>query len=261
MSHVLATLDSKATTESALASASKEMIATLNYGAELYAAFSAASTAQNTVMDKLRYIALDVGHTVQEFEADLKAAVAAADQADKDNGFVAPEDAKGAEKYGPKRRVFNQRMSEAKQVFGVLKMEPATLEGKGYWNAVEAARAYLKERDLRWDGEVVSAEAKARRAAHKLDTKAEMAVREANPQQEGESRAEWIARLEPMIEEQLEADTQEAFNAKVQKTVDRMIKDNDTDFNTAVAVNLIAALPDAEVSDIINKLLALVTKV
>lgn len=105
-----------------------------------------------------------------EFEEECKRAQKLADEVDAANGFIAadkPQDM--SERYGLKRRVLNQRLSEAKRLYGVFKQAPEVLKEKGYAAALLAAREWLKTNSKTWDGNTALSsderEAKAERKA------------------------------------------------------------------------------------------------
>lgn len=140
--------------------------------------------------------------TCEEFRKECKAAQEIADNVDKASGFVPAPDAKGADKYGPQRKVINSRLSEAKILFGVNKMNPDILKEKGYWNALQAARDWLNESGLKWDGDTKpTAERKAELKVNAEFTAAEMQVREDHPQKAGESYKEYKDRIASMVDE------------------------------------------------------------
>jgi hypothetical protein len=130
----------------------------INYGADLYNAFAAEAT-ENTKVKVIIAIA-ETGMSPEEFKGECKKATELADVNDKANGFTPKDGAKGAEKYGPLRRVLNQRLSEAKQIFGAYKVNPSAIKEKGYWAALAAARDTLDAKGCAWDGSSVSPEAK-----------------------------------------------------------------------------------------------------
>ena len=93
------------------------------------------------------------GLSPDEFSQECKKAQALADEVDAANGFKPVEGAKKIEeRYGIKRRVLNQRLSEAKRLFGVFKQAPDVLKEKGYAAALLAARAWLADNSKTWDG-------------------------------------------------------------------------------------------------------------
>jgi hypothetical protein len=161
-----------------------------------------------------------------EFSKACKDAQAKASMADTASGFQAEENAKGADKYGPSRRVLNQRLSEAKQIFGAAKLKPTLLTEKGYWTALEASRSYLAERGLKWDNSpVLNDEVKAAKAASKLQKEALAEVMDMHEQQEGESIRDYMERMAEKVEgaiEELQAKKEsDAVNKLVKSLVDK----------------------------------------
>lgn len=144
--------------------------------------------------------------TCDQFAKECKDAQEIADKTDAACGFVAPKDAKGTEKYGPKRRLINSRMSEAKALFGVYKINPDVLKEKGYWAAIQAAREFLDSKGVKWDGTPrPSDEVKASRKLNKELSEADMAVRKDHPMEEGENYKEYVERIAPLVDEYREA--------------------------------------------------------
>lgn len=151
----------------------------IQYGADLYNAFAAEAT-ESTKVKVIIQIA-EAGLTPYEFKAECKKATELADTNDKANGFTPKADAKGTDKYGPIRRVLNQRLSEAKQIFGAYKIKPESLKEKGYWAALAAAREVLTEKGCNWDGSNANPEAKKAQKASREMQKAIADVLSANP--------------------------------------------------------------------------------
>lgn len=183
----------------------------INYGSDLFKVYVAEETKQSTQVQLLVTIAM-AGLTCAEFQAQCKAAQALADETDKATGFTPKADAKGADKYGPKRKVLNQRLSEAKQIFGAMKIAGVELvKEKGYWASLQTARDFLAEKNVYWDGEPIPTDAaKAQAKETKGVTKAMAQAMKDNPQQAGEDMAEYMARLIPIarncaFEEDVEA--------------------------------------------------------
>lgn len=198
----------------------------LNHAASLYSAFIVDAEKQGlSVLETLREMAITSGLTCVEFQASFKAAQAIADATDKSSGFTPAEGAKGIEKYGPKRRLLNQRGTEAKRLFGVFKLAPDELQEKGYWSALTAARAYLDAKGLEWDGNKAEGkEAKELRKAGKLERETLAAVMEANAQQDGESRADYLVRIDEMAEEAVASAQEDAFNKGVKTLFESLSK-------------------------------------
>lgn len=229
-------------------------------GHELFNAIDTTASAANTTLQALRKVALETGLTVDEFDNACKIAQKDADTADATGGFKAADDAKGAEKYGPKRRVLNQRLSEAKQLFGVFKLEPDLLEGKGYWPALESAREYLKAQGIKWDGSINTAEAKAERKDAKLTQKAITDTMKANPHMPGESLADYNARVTAIAEEALETAKQEQFTAEITRVFTALQKAHSKEFLDSLALTILSQDPSEHVRDAASQLMEIADK-
>lgn len=156
--------------------------------------------------------------TCEEFRKECKDALTIADNVDKANGFTPKPDAKGTDKYGPKRKMMASRMSEAKMLFGVNKLAPNILKEKGYWDALEAARSFLKDKGIKWDGEPRPTDARKEELAYNraMDA-AEQAVRDAHPMQPGESWADYKDRIAPLVDEYKEKQDVEKVAEAIRK--------------------------------------------
>jgi hypothetical protein len=178
--------------------------------------------------------------TYDQWEEDCKGAIQQAKEFDTLAGFVAPKDAKGRDKYGPKQSVLVQRLSEARQVFGVLKMEPDTLRDLGYFAAVEASRKYLKEMGLKWDGRTApTEEQKNLKVLQKANDAAIEQAKEEHPQEMGETIAEYMLRIGKAAEENLTLQKEKAFSESVQSTVRSLIEKHSVDYVDAVAMAIL----------------------
>jgi hypothetical protein len=180
----------------------------IQWGADLYNTFAAEAT-ESTKVKVIVQIA-EAGLTPEEFKGQCKKACEMADANDKANGFTPKEDAKGTEKYGPIRRVLNQRLSEAKQIFGAYKVKPEALKEKGYWAALAAAREVLAEKGCNWDGSNANPEAKKAAKASREMQKAIADVLTANP----------MAQPSELIEQA----KQKAFDNEVDAAVEAITK-------------------------------------
>ena len=198
----------------------------INHAASIYGAFVVDADKQGlTTLETIKEIACTHGLTHTEFAEQCKQAQKMADTVDKSTGFTPNDDAKGVEKYGPKRRLLNQRLSEAKQLFGVFKAAPDILKEKGYWPALAAAREYLAGKNIKWDGtKVQSQEEKlaSNEAARVRDALAETMAK--NPMEAGETRAEYLARIDAMADSAVELAQETAFNKGVESLYESIAK-------------------------------------
>lgn len=218
----------------------------INHGAAIYSTFVAEADKQGlTQMETIREIALTSKLSCVEFAAAVKAAQEMADATDKANGFVKPVGAKGQDNYGPKRRLLNQRASEAKQLFGVFKLQPQLLQEKGYWQGLSDARDYLSALSLKWDNTpVLSSDAKAANKAGKVEREALADVMATNAMQEGETRAQYLDRIDQLAEDAIDAAKTEAFNKVVKTTIDSLTEKHGHEMLLAIAVHAIQEIMD-----------------
>lgn len=200
MENVLSSLPSRVSPE-ALAAPKQVGLSggKVSHASDLLKAFT-ADVFDTTRLTTLKAIA-ESGITCEEFKAECKQAQKLASETDALAGFIKKEGATGADQYGPVRRVLNQRLSEAKQVFGVLKAEPSVVAEKGYFPAVEAARQYLSNKGVKWDGSKAPTEAQK---ASKEQREALGAVMDETAQEPGESLAAYMARCTDLVEAKLE---------------------------------------------------------
>jgi hypothetical protein len=193
----------------------------------------ASEATETTRISKIRAMAENL--TCEQFKASCKDAQKRASDIDTAAGFKAAEGAKGQDQYGPVRRVLNQRLSEAKNLFGVFKLSAAVLAEKGYHPALKAARDFLKAQGKQWDGtKAPTQEEKQAEETKAMQLSAIQAAMQAHPREEGESMADWMIRCEEevtSIEEKLQAD---AFNKGVNKAHEKIVKQYGTDMLLAV---------------------------
>lgn len=231
MENVIASLAEKVSPEALIVGTPTALkVGTISYSADLYKVFVADDDQQTTQVNLLKHLAMGVGLTCKEFAEQCKAAQEIATATDKANGFVPAADAKGSEKYGPKRALFNARVSEAKRIFGVFKIKPEVLAEKGYFSALKAARDWLAENNLEWDGEpIANADEKRQKREAKGLTKALADAMAANPQQPGEDRKEYLERVDAIACEQ-------AFENEVASLIKSLTKSHDVNLVTLTAM-------------------------
>jgi hypothetical protein len=235
MDNVIASLPSRVS-PMALAAGASVALATgaINHASTLLEIYVSEET-EDTKVKAIGRIA-EAGITCEEFAKSCKKAQEMADDLDKANGFKAPDDAKGQDLYGPKRRVLNQRLSEAKRLFGVFKMQPDVLKERGYWSALDAARTYLDQIGMKWDGtKQDTSESKANKNHAKLARKALEAVMVANPMQAGESIKTYNDRMSDMVEQTMEDMQEQAQQDAVNKVV-KSLTEKHPDWNFLLAV-------------------------
>lgn len=185
---------------------------------DLLKAFT-ADVFDTTRLSTLKVIA-GSGITCEEFKAECKQAQKLASETDALAGFVMVEGAKGQDQYGPIRRVLNQRLSEAKNVFGVLKADSSVVAEKGWFPAVEAARAYFVNKGVKWDGSTAPTDAQKESKAQRA---ALSEVMQETLQEPGESLATYMGRCASLVEvvmSQKEELLQDKAFAKLLKDID-----------------------------------------
>ena len=164
-----------------------------------------ASVKDNSQTRLLVGLALS-GMPCQEYDLIEKEAAKMADEIDKASGFVKDD----KRRYGPKRNSLNTQASERRQVFGAIKQGGldiiVSIPDSGVVNydtlpawqqALSAARNYLKELKVDWQGE--KSDDKRKHRDQKADSRAwqqARAMAEAqNPIQPGETYAMWQTRV------------------------------------------------------------------
>lgn len=195
MDNILATLESKvAPAALAAGTADALTVGKINVGKVLFDMYSEIDDKANTAVVKI--IELASVYTPAEFREAVSQAQEMATAQDAATGWKAKEGAKGAELYGPARRNINTRMSEAKQIFGVAKQAPHIVKEKGYFSALTAARDWLGEKGMKWDGaRALTTEEKKAKRQQKADNEAIEAARKVLPQHQGESIAQYMVRV------------------------------------------------------------------
>lgn len=214
--HALVTIEQNA--PAAMPAKSVELKAGhINVGAELVEVFS----DQNQESTKVEKIAAWAGVlTTAEFSDAIKKAKDIVDTIDSANGFKKAEGAKGQDAYGPRRQLLNARMSEAKRIFGVFKQAPQILKEKGYWAAVNLSRQWLEINGKTWDGnKAQSKEEKAQARNTKLESAAMTATMLANPQEMGETRADYLQRIDAKMAQTIAAAKADSFDKRVDTIV------------------------------------------
>lgn len=163
--------------------------------ADLYAAFVADEGDAKRVAVVFNAAATE-GYTTSDLSDNLKAACKMADEADIRAGWVAPEGAKGQEKYGPRRSSMNARSSEIRQMFGAISQGADIKADMGYSKVLKSARLFLKERGVQWDGsKSPTKEEKAAAASVALVSEVQEDWMKKHPQQAGESIRDYYARM------------------------------------------------------------------
>lgn len=214
--HVLETLPSKVSPEAMNTGAPVSLrTGSVNHGVTLFETFGDESAEQGKV-NTIRQMAIDYGLTCEEFAKHCNHAIEMADASDKANGFQPSEGAKGLAKYGPKRKVMSTRLSEARILFGATKQDQNLTKEMGYWKAVAAARDYLDNKNIKWNGErkPTTQEKQASKDAA-VQMSALQDVMKVNPMKPGESIKDYNERMAELVDKAIEDKRQEAANEVV----------------------------------------------
>jgi hypothetical protein len=177
--------------------------------------------------------------TVSEFTQAMDKALEQAKANDKAAGFTPASDAKGRDKYGPMQSTLATVASQCRQVFGACKIDPesivsATPDGAvvnpdlfpNWSKAYEKARAFLADKGVDWTGNPVSEVKAARKAKAKRAASdgVEKQVKAQHPQMPGESMAQYLVRIAPMMDEAEEKAHATAVTEAAAKELTRLIK-------------------------------------
>lgn len=203
--------------------------------------------ASNTRLNTIKSIALELGLSCEEFKNECKQAQKLADEIDALYGFKPSDD----ERYGIKRRVLNQRLSEAKRLFGVFKAAPDVLKEQGYNAAVISARQWLLLNKKQWDGTALPSE-------QSRETKAAMkAFKEVTgntPMLPGESIKDYQTRLAPLVEAARESGKRKAHEDSINKLVKRLAENEDGDVLVTACLRILESQSIQEISEAISYL-------
>lgn len=218
----------------------------------VYAAFA---KGQDNTKTRCLFELKGKGFTFDEFEQIEQRCIALAKEADKAMGFLAPKDAKGPEKYGPKERTMRARASERRAVFGVLALNlsaivsvpdggilnPDTLPA---WDlALSKAKEYMRNAKINWRGESDDKLRGQRLLALERSATSEaiQEVQEANPQKQGETIAAWNTRLAELMEEAKADKLETARQEKADSIAAAIIKANGLSLALLIAEKIEAA--------------------
>jgi hypothetical protein len=215
-------------------------VGVVSYASDILETFT--KDAEDTSrLDTLRRVADQL--TCEQFKDTLKEAQKMADAIDAANGFKPAEKPQSIEeRYGLKRRVFNQRMSEAKRLFGVLKQAPEVLKEKGYFQALNASREWLKSNGKEWDGATsLTKEEKAMKADSKVAQAALADVMAANPMIPGESIGAYNARITAIAEKAVADAKEKAHVGKVASLAATLAEKYDADLLIGACLRILEA--------------------
>lgn len=162
--------------------------------------------------------------TAGQLEEEIRYAQKLATEVDKTNGFKPKENAKGQEKYGPKRASMNTIGSSIRQVWGALThcglgsertsdglpKEPALKQSTGFAFAVKRSREALKQHNIDWRGAPLpSDEQKQQNAAARLQQDEMDKYASEFPMRAGETIAAFQERQRQAVEIRLVNSTKE----------------------------------------------------
>lgn len=187
--------------------------------------------------------------TCEEFKKVCKDAQEQASNVDAMSGFIKAEGSVGADQYGPIRRVLNQRLSEAKQVFGVLKTDASVVAEKGWFPAVEAARFFLSSLNVKWDGSKAPTE---EQKASKETRAALSEVMGENKQEANESFATYMARCASLVETKLEERAEQAKEKALLKIVSSLEKAHGKDVLASLFAYIVDVADHDSLKDMAN---------
>ena len=176
--------------------------------------------------------------TCAEFDDAMTRALAQAASMDKASGWKPAPDAKGRDKYGPRQSTLATVASQCRQVFGASKIEPelfvSTPDGAvvnsdlfpNWSNAYRKAAEYLKDKGINWQGSPLSAEKQARQNKREASENADIfnTVSAQHPKAMGESMADYMARIAPMMDEAADKAHSDRMAECATKELTRLIK-------------------------------------
>lgn len=176
--------------------------------------------------------------TCAEFDAAMSKALETAKKMDDASGWKPAPDAKGRDKYGPRQSTLATVASQCRQVFGACKIEPelfvSTPDGgvvnsdlfPNWSNAYRKASEFLKNKGINWQGSPLSAEKQARQNKREASENADIfnAVSAQHPKAMGESMADYLSRIAPMLDEAAEKARADKMAESATKELTRLIK-------------------------------------
>ena len=191
----------------------------------LYEAFAIAAQ-KDARIDVLQALYAS-GITCPEFDAAVKQAIGHAATADKQAGFVAPDGAKGRDKYGPKQSAMVQRASEMRQIFGYF-VQAQQVQPMGYLETLKTAREWLKERGIQWDGSTApTKEEKQEKAQTQALADATKHAMLSVPKVQGESTGEWFERVAQEAQAIVDKQADEAAGKRATKAAQNIVDNFD----------------------------------
>lgn len=226
----------------------------------IFAAFAGDNSVEERRLNTVMRMAIgDSRLTSGQLEDEIAAALRMASEADKTAGFKAKDDAKGQDKYGPKRASMNTVSSEIRQVWGAMvhcaitadrtsdgmAREPLVSTKTGFSKAVAVARKALKDHGIKWDGaKVTPKEVKEAAALAHAKVDEEAAYATEFPQQQGETIADFQQRQTVAVELRLLAKQEAARKEAIKVLCDKLVKDHGLEMCVELADVLYARWED-----------------
>jgi len=157
------------------------------------------------------------GFTCQEYDSVEQECIKMAEKADEMAGWKPAPDAKGADKYGPRKKSMMAQASARRQVFGAAKMQLTAIVSvpdngvinpdllPTFTEATKRARAFLNSQGVTWDGRKKDEvkQAAENNAEFKAQYKAEEKARKETPRDPGETYQEWEYRCKTIAKDML----------------------------------------------------------
>lgn len=217
----------------------------------IFAAFGGDNVVEERRLSTVLKMAIgDHRLTSGQLEDEIAAALRMASDADKNAGFVPAADAKGQDKYGPKRASMNTVSSQIRQVWGALvhcaiasdrtsdgmAREPMVSVKTGFSKATAVARKALKDHGIKWDGaKVTPKEVKQAAAEAHAKVDEEAAYTTENPQMQGETIADFNKRRDLAVELRLLAKKEAAAKEAIKEACDKLVKDHGLEMCVEIA--------------------------
>ncbi len=228
---VLASLETRTTTEAAQSSAGAGVLKTgLKFtGQYLYDRFVANDKTEVT---KLAIVRDMTGMEVSAFKAVLadfvKVAKGYADNAAEKNG----KESAVARDLNAKLKTAYNHQSNMRNAYGAIRFAPVELVANGYTDdtgylvMANIARAALKAKGIKWDGTaLVSTELAAVRKTAQAESKALSEVMAEQPRNDGESLKDYVVRMDDAVQAKIKANQAEKQAEQVKTLVARFRKE------------------------------------
>lgn len=263
----LAGIESRATTESATATASKALkTGSIITGQGLYTAFLMRSKEDETRMNIIRNMAasMDAAQVVAVVK-DFKAAALKHDEeawtASGAKGKM--PNFKSSKTIGANYKAASNSAAGIQRVYGAIVYAEKELTGLGFsdatgWIQAQAMAGIALDRaGVKWDGsKAEDKESRAARAALKLEEKAETELRKANPRQAGEEFTHYQQRIAKLMDKGIQ-EQRKAERAKLVEQRAEELAKLDAEVRQEIFNKLAELVKDAEQQGVtVDELLA-----